>query len=692
MRKNTNKRNMALLLALITLVCALSGCYDTVIDAEESLVQTSQPAEIPADLDSTQRDYRTQIKGGGEDVVTLMLYLCGSDLESRGAAASRDLLEIVEADISDNLNIIVETGGAKEWALGFDATQNQRWQARDNDLYLLESLDAKNMSKGSTLQDFITYSAENFPADRYMLMLWDHGGGTVGGFAYDERFGGHEMMSIAELDSALAGAGVAFDMIGFDCCLMSTVETAFMIEKHADYMVASQRVEPGNGWHYTPWINGLSRNTSISTEELGKLIVDSYIEESKGGFAGNELTLSVTDLTYIPMLFDSLYNFLPMAQVNLLEGDMFVSTSQALSGSRAMQASYDLIDLSYLIETMGGSGELLNLVEQCIVYNNTTIDNHNGLCMYIPYTDLGYVADALNICNRIGIGDPYQDFIASFANMMLGGQAYNNGGGSPFGDDSFDLNSWVGQGWADENTWSGLEGFFADYSYDASELYVDEKGDDFVLNLPDEQWELITAANLRVFADDGEGFIDLGADGIYEFDDDGDLLVQFDYYWVALDGQIVCFYQEDEDYDEEDDYWYSYGVVPIWFEEEEAELVVVWDSDNPDGYVAGWRYTTFGGETQKGLFALEDGMYFNFLCDYYTYDGEYDDMYFFGDMTVNGEVTVSYEEINEEIDCWIYYELYDIFNNSYWTEYIVYGEYEHDNEVAASDILQGFVA
>lgn len=695
-----------LMIVIMILMFAFSGCYDTKttvdVTAAETTAETAGTAEtkagsakqddLPADHDLLQREYRTKLKGNGDDIVTLMVYLCGSDLETQAGAATLDLIEMIKADVGDHINVIVETGGASAWATDvMDPNANQRWRVADNDLYLLESNKASNMSEGSTLRDFVTFSAENFPADRYMLLLWDHGGGTVDGFAYDERFHNDTMMSISELDQALSEAGVVFDMIGFDCCLMSTVETAFMVEKHADFMVASQRVEPGTGWHYTPWLEALAKNPSMPTPELGKVIIDSYIAEGRGGFSGSELTLSMTDLSYIPALFAELYQFLPEAELGMVEGDMFRTTSQVLSNSRAMQSSHDLVDLSYLVETMGGSENLLELMNQCVVYNGTTIENHNGLCMYIPYTDLDRVSEALSIYDGIGIDQPYQDFAIAFANMVLGGQVYSGGGsGSPFGNE-FGLSGWSSLEWADEESWTGLADFYYENSYDSTSLYIEEKGDDFVLSLSDEDWEMITSANVRVFQDDGiEGYIDLGSDGVYEFDEDGDLIIQFDYYWVAINGELVCFYQAEEA--EYDDYWYSYGVVPIYFEEEEAELVVVWDSDHPTGYVAGWRYTAMGGDTQKGLYEVYDGMKFDYLMDYYTYDGEYDDRYYFDGITVDGELTVEYVEVADDTGYWVCYELTDIYNNTYWTEFIWYGEWEEEQGSGYTTDIQGFLS
>ena len=618
-----------------------------------------------------QRDYRVKPKGNGEDVITVMLYLCGSDLESEGAAATLDLEEIMEANISDNLNIIVETGGATEWANDFvDPDTNERWRLTSGGPEFLADVGKRDMARGSTLTDFIKYSAKEFPADRYMLILWDHGGGTVDGFGYDERFDTESMMPISELNKALDNAGVVFDMIGFDCCLMSTAETAFMVEKYADFMIASQRVEPGEGWNYTPWVNALSKNTSMSTVELGMAIVDSFMEGSRYGYYKNELTLAVTDLTYIPDLFKSLYNFFEKAEDSLTEDKLFISTSQTLGGSRAISDNYDLVDLTLLIKSMEGSDEVLSRLEQCIVYSATTISDHNGLCLYFPYTDLSKVGDALDIYEEIGIDDTYQSFITTFANLMVGGQVYSGGGtDNPLGGAGYDLDYWLSLDWVDELLIEENAGFYEDNTYDSTEFVIDEKGDNYVLNLSDDDWDLITSIEQRVFYDDGEGYLDLGSDAMYEFDDDGDLIIGFDNTWVALDGELVCYITSEEVF--EGDEWYTYGVVPVLYDGKDAEILLMWDDENPEGFAAGWRYIGTGSSSQKGLFEFEDGMIFELLFDYYTYDGDYDDQYIWGEIIIDGELIVSYEDIGEA-DCMVYYELYDIYRNTYWTESIIY--------------------
>ena len=102
----------------------------------------------------------------------------------------------------------------------------------------------QNMADSATLTDYIQYCSSNYAADHYGLVLWDHGGGVVGGYGYDENFDG-DSTSLTELSYALGDAGVHLDMLGFDACLMANFETCLMAAPYADYLIASEEPEPG---------------------------------------------------------------------------------------------------------------------------------------------------------------------------------------------------------------------------------------------------------------------------------------------------------------------------------------------------------------------------------------------------------------------------------------------------------------
>ena len=192
-----------------------------------------------------------------------------------------------------------------------------------------------------------------------------------------------------------------------------------------------------------------------------------------------------------------------------------------------------------------------------------------------------------------------------------------------------------------------------------------------MLQLTDEEWNLISNIQLSVFVDDGEGYIDLGQDDVYDYDEDGDLIADFDYTWVTLGGVTAAFYSEE--YMEDGDYFRYTGYVPALVNGEEAQIVLVWDSLHKDGYVAGVRPDfSEDGLVSRGLAPLFPGDEIQMLCDYYQYDGTYDAEYEFGEpFTVKEGLAVTYADIGNP-DTLVAYRLTDIYGNVYWTESLIY--------------------
>ena len=254
-------------------------------------------------LDSTVSDMarqkRTVIKGGGQDIFTIMVYMCGADLESRSAMASKDIQEMLSADIGDNINLIVYTGGSKSWQNNvISSSTNQIYQIKNGRLNVIKS-DAGNvpMTRPDTLSGFIKWAGKEYPANRNALILWDHGGGSTGGYGYDEKFASSGSMSLGGINRALRDGGVTFDFVGFDTCLMATVENALVVSNYSDYLVASEETEPGIGWYYTDWLTALGKNTSMETIQIGKNIIDSFTDACSRSCPGQKTTLSLIDLS-----------------------------------------------------------------------------------------------------------------------------------------------------------------------------------------------------------------------------------------------------------------------------------------------------------------------------------------------------------------------------------------------------------
>ena len=189
---------------------------------------------------------------GDKGTYSLFLYLCGSDLETKQGAAGKNLDEILKADLPENVQVVVQTGGAEKWR-SHDIPSDclNRYLVEDGRLTLLETLPQASMGDGGTLRDFLQYGVEHYPAEKMCVILWDHGSGSIDGVANDQNFD-FDSLTLAEIELALEDVSQTmtdkFEFFGLDACLMANYETAHMLSPYARFMVASEEIEPSGGW------------------------------------------------------------------------------------------------------------------------------------------------------------------------------------------------------------------------------------------------------------------------------------------------------------------------------------------------------------------------------------------------------------------------------------------------------------
>ena len=372
----------------------------------------------------------TTLKGDGSDKVTILVYMCGADLESRNGMGTSDLKEMIAGVPSGNVNLLVYTGGAKRWnntAVSSDVCQI--FQVTGEGLKCLVSDDGdRTMTDPDTLTRFIDYGKENFPANRYELILWDHGGGSVSGYGYDEKHASAGSMPLSKIHSAVTASGVKFDAIGFDACLMATAENALSLSDCADYLIASEETEPGTGWYYTDWLNQLGGDTSVSTLELGKTIIDSYTSACESSCRGQSSTLSMTDLAEFAGTIPSALTSFAEDTTNLIRSDDYQKVSDARSGTREFASGYgiDQIDLVHLAQRLNtdASKALAQALLSTVKYNRTSDDmvNSYGLSIYFPYKNMSNVDGMVDTYENIGMDDGYTRCIQEFASLETSGQ------------------------------------------------------------------------------------------------------------------------------------------------------------------------------------------------------------------------------------------------------------------------------
>ena len=246
-----------------------------------------------------------------KDAWTVLMYVCGADLESAsgsdGGQATADLKEIASVSGQpDDVNVVVQAGGAKSWKSTYQSVINSSYANRfhlNNKSYVKDAQIAKaNMGLTSTLQSFLTWGIETYPAENYGLIFWNHGGAMTG-CCFDEQYS-DDSITPEEVAQAIKGARTAtgmtdkFEFIGYDCCLMQVQDIAGLNSEYAKYQVASEESEWGYGWTYDGWIDDLFAKKS--TENILKAIVDSFKSETirqMGSGSSNDQTLSYLDLS-----------------------------------------------------------------------------------------------------------------------------------------------------------------------------------------------------------------------------------------------------------------------------------------------------------------------------------------------------------------------------------------------------------
>ncbi len=291
-------------------------------------------------------DFTVEIEqqGGTGKKWTFMVYLdADNNLESEGLG---DFAEMASVGSSGDVNIVVEMDRAPGYAGGYgNWTETRRFLVGKDDTPGIEpqqNLGEQNMGNPEVLRDFVEWSATNYPADRYALVIWNHGSGwrfmldtmkaraarsvmtrspgmptpssVIKAVAFDDTDG--DELYMKEVQTALetaqqnlsAGLGKPFklDLVGFDACLMGMVEVAYALRNVTGYVVGSEEVEPGDGWPYDAVLGVLAAQPGSDAKTLATTIVSKY-----GAFYGSnsDVTQAAVDVSKLAAVTDKIDAF-----------------------------------------------------------------------------------------------------------------------------------------------------------------------------------------------------------------------------------------------------------------------------------------------------------------------------------------------------------------------------------------------
>lgn len=697
-----------------------SGYYETPSSTTDDTSDTVDTA-----VASGARERFTKLKGDGTDTATIMVYMCGTDLESRSRMATMDLSEMIGANIDESkVRVLVYTGGCSNWRNNIvSSSTNQIYQVAAGGLRAIQqNLGSSAMTDERNLGAFIKWCAANYPADRYGLICWDHGGGTLSGYGYDEKYPNSGSITADELPKALAEGGCKFDFIGFDACLMATLETAIACEPYADYLIASEETEPGYGWYYTNWLAQLSQNSSADTLSFGKTLADTFVQDNQQK-RGGSTTLSIIDLAELSGTVPESFSKFSAALAQMAGSQNYRQVANARASSREFGTSsgIDQIDLITFCDKLGNteSQQFAEVLRSIVKYNVTSRDmtNSRGVSIYFPYRKMRYVNTILSTYSKVGLDSSYIKACQNFASLAAGGQISAGGSSSPLdqlvggtagssysSNGSYDLLSEllgsylssggglaqgrsVGELTADNSSWLDTQLIqdnaqdLAATTLDQSHIVWTEKDGERVMQLSEEEWSLIERLELNLLYDDGEGgYIDLGFDNSYTFNDDGDLIAGWNGTWLALDGQIVPYYLMNAVSGSDGAYAITGGIPALFTEDDGTQtpvrIVVQFTDEDPYGSVLGVVTTQVFSEEEGVTFGklipIDDesvaGHTVNFICDYYYADGTFENNYLFGEeTTLSADMEISNVALDHPENCRATYRITDLYNNYYWT-------------------------
>lgn len=433
--KKNNKKMLIIILLVLAIGLGVIGYLSNQTSLKEDKKETESSNKIEID-DEEEIEEPEENEDPKESHRTIMIYMIGSDLETEGRAGTNDIKEIIDAEYNtEDVNIVLYIGGAKKWHMSeIDENENAIFEIEDDKLKKVKSYKLKPMNNKNTLTEFIDYTYENYDSKKYSLILWDHGGGPIWGYGKDENDKSGSLMSIKDIDEALNNSELIknekLEFLGFDACLMSSIEIANAYKEEAEYLIAAAEIEPGDGWDYH-FLNEINKETT--SVEMGIHIIDYYHNfyvENPSGIYGYyytpSVTLSLIDLSKIDTLVASVNDLF-----GAIEPNISVSTYNTIARSASRTKiygteGYDLLDLYSLVNGFEGYqskvGEVQNSIRSAVVYHKTNIGGCTGLSIYFPVDTRTIYNELLNEYGYkdVAISETYTTFLNNYIKISNG--------------------------------------------------------------------------------------------------------------------------------------------------------------------------------------------------------------------------------------------------------------------------------
>ena len=342
---------------------------------------------------------------------TVMVYMSGdqSGGSSLDSAAWLDLEEMESICSTDQVKVVAQLDPYDSCAGTYRYYVTGVNQGFSYPLYpddIVGSLSEQDMSDPAVLANFVNWATDNYPADHYLLILWNHGGGwreediINKGIMWDYT-PSYSYMTMEDLADGLDSFNEHIDIIGFDACLMQMIEVAYQIESWVtdapDYMVGSEESIWGLGWNYDDILNHLTLSPTMSAVTLSETIVNDFLWNSGVTTA----TLSVINLSNFHSIADPIFSAFQLALSNSAYQSEIAtarSSTQSYSYGSGYRCKdiYDFAERIYLSDVYDCQVEadaVMNFVDNVVVdegWVGLSVANSHGLSIYLPDTAAEY--------------------------------------------------------------------------------------------------------------------------------------------------------------------------------------------------------------------------------------------------------------------------------------------------------------
>ena len=368
---------------------------------------------------------------------TFMIYMVGSDLESKGSYATFDLEDVINANIDlDNNNVVLMVGGSKKWHNFVNQDEIGLYILGENGFEKLKNYPLSTIGSNEILTTFLNYAYMKYPAKNYDLIFWNHGLGAIG---LEDDEVAEDFLDIEELDKAFSKSYFnkeKLELVIFNNCLSGNIHFANIMQKYAEYMVGSEEV-----MYVSSIIDRLDFIENVKSNdnglEIGKAFVDktdaSMRKLNSISYQQYDSTVSVLDLGEVSNLVNALNKYIDSIDLNSNYYNISRARMKLHTYSGSANYIYDTVDLYELVEALEPysnnkqlASDVKSALGETIKYNKAFNEHSNGLSIYFPfYGDENYVEGHLYYFERLW-DDSYLNFISNYYETNAGKRRSNN--------------------------------------------------------------------------------------------------------------------------------------------------------------------------------------------------------------------------------------------------------------------------